>query len=556
MAADGPFGFGGGRNERRRLAGGSDCLRCVRQHHLAKRRFGDGRYTYAGYQTDTTTGLYYANARYYNPATGTWTSQDPLGFDAGDSNLYRYVNNGPTNGTDPSGQQYFLLRGIRTDEDARKVELWIAQLQSKIGNINCKGEPPQRQALINEQGDLKRELKAYYQSQGIKLDGPAKPQSQPVGKVWPAASPEFIGVALAQLQAGKGSSGQKLSDGTYISVIHDVDGQTAAVIYEKSEMSYPVYQTTKLSKEQVKQQLESLAKQKAEKANAGGNLLGEFKDLVGTRWPEILVVNSDGTGSLSRFEKIGTKTIKVPMWVSQKPNNYSEIAAVQFYNIEIQKKEQPWLLTTGRFLPFWGAALTIDDGVTAWKKGNYAEGIALMAFGTAQMYLDFSMVSGAAAKVAQAGKAAPSTVRLASGTGSRVGPAFNPQQLDAILNNLERLPGQGVTVIRGEQAARMLGQNANAAYMTVQGERGILILRDGATRLEVIEELIHHGQAVQAGFQMPTNVSTAVFVAQREIAAQERLLQIAQRMNWTQEEVAAITQARQYWQQQLQQALR
>ena len=28
---------------------------------------------------------------------------DPLGFDAGDSNLYRYVNNAPTNGTDPSG---------------------------------------------------------------------------------------------------------------------------------------------------------------------------------------------------------------------------------------------------------------------------------------------------------------------------------------------------------------------------------------------------------------------------------------------------------------------
>jgi hypothetical protein len=30
---------------------------------------------------------------------------DPLGFDAGDSNLYRYVNNAPTNATDPSGLQ-------------------------------------------------------------------------------------------------------------------------------------------------------------------------------------------------------------------------------------------------------------------------------------------------------------------------------------------------------------------------------------------------------------------------------------------------------------------
>jgi hypothetical protein len=31
---------------------------------------------------------------------------DPLGFDAGDSNLYRYVNNGPSIATDPSGKDY------------------------------------------------------------------------------------------------------------------------------------------------------------------------------------------------------------------------------------------------------------------------------------------------------------------------------------------------------------------------------------------------------------------------------------------------------------------
>ena len=41
--------------------------------------------------------------RWYDPATGRWMSQDPLGFDAGDSNLYRYVANKPTNATDSSG---------------------------------------------------------------------------------------------------------------------------------------------------------------------------------------------------------------------------------------------------------------------------------------------------------------------------------------------------------------------------------------------------------------------------------------------------------------------
>jgi hypothetical protein len=39
----------------------------------------------------------------YDPTIGRWTSTDPLGFEAGDVNLYRYVHNGPTAATDPSG---------------------------------------------------------------------------------------------------------------------------------------------------------------------------------------------------------------------------------------------------------------------------------------------------------------------------------------------------------------------------------------------------------------------------------------------------------------------
>jgi hypothetical protein len=43
------------------------------------------------------------NARWYDSATGRFWQQDPIGFSAGDGNLYRYVGNGPTNYTDPSG---------------------------------------------------------------------------------------------------------------------------------------------------------------------------------------------------------------------------------------------------------------------------------------------------------------------------------------------------------------------------------------------------------------------------------------------------------------------
>jgi RHS repeat-associated protein len=61
------------------------------------------RYKYAGGEYDKETGLQHDGARYYDPATGRWLQQDPIGFLAGDPNLYRFVGNDPTNVIDPSG---------------------------------------------------------------------------------------------------------------------------------------------------------------------------------------------------------------------------------------------------------------------------------------------------------------------------------------------------------------------------------------------------------------------------------------------------------------------
>ncbi|MCS7015987.1 MAG: RHS repeat-associated core domain-containing protein [Gemmatales bacterium] len=58
---------------------------------------------------DIETGLYYHRARYYDPSTGRWTTEDPLRFLAGDLNLYRYVFNVPVMSTDPSGQVVPIL---------------------------------------------------------------------------------------------------------------------------------------------------------------------------------------------------------------------------------------------------------------------------------------------------------------------------------------------------------------------------------------------------------------------------------------------------------------
>jgi RHS repeat-associated protein len=63
------------------------------------------RYTWTSRETDAELNDQYNRARRYNPNTGRWEAQDPLGFDAGDSNLYRYVLNRPVSDIDPSGLQ-------------------------------------------------------------------------------------------------------------------------------------------------------------------------------------------------------------------------------------------------------------------------------------------------------------------------------------------------------------------------------------------------------------------------------------------------------------------
>src|SRR4051794_26075493 len=41
----------------------------------------------------------------FDPTIGRWLEEDPIGFDAQDPNLHRYLKNGPTGATDPSGRQ-------------------------------------------------------------------------------------------------------------------------------------------------------------------------------------------------------------------------------------------------------------------------------------------------------------------------------------------------------------------------------------------------------------------------------------------------------------------
>jgi len=60
---------------------------------------------YTGREYDRETKLYYYRARYYDPESGRFISEDPLGFEAG-VNFYAYVNNNPVNRNDPTGLEY------------------------------------------------------------------------------------------------------------------------------------------------------------------------------------------------------------------------------------------------------------------------------------------------------------------------------------------------------------------------------------------------------------------------------------------------------------------
>ncbi len=64
---------------------------------------GDRFVSFAGLVRDNVTCLNVAVERAEKPGLGRWTQQDPLSFAAGDANLYRYVGNGVTSGTDSSG---------------------------------------------------------------------------------------------------------------------------------------------------------------------------------------------------------------------------------------------------------------------------------------------------------------------------------------------------------------------------------------------------------------------------------------------------------------------
>ena len=93
-------------------------------------------YAYTSRELDQENGLYHYRARTYNPQTGRFLQQDPIGFAAGDANFYRYVFNNPQNFTDPSGfAANYVAGGAIRLVGGRTVSIPISRFfQRVLGN--------------------------------------------------------------------------------------------------------------------------------------------------------------------------------------------------------------------------------------------------------------------------------------------------------------------------------------------------------------------------------------------------------------------------------------
>ena len=96
----------------------------------------DFRFGYTGREFDEETGQYYYRARYYDAGVGRFINQDPIGFEAGDPNFYRYVNNSPANFTDPTGE---ILDALYKNDTLYNVANKADQFSAGFGDATSFG---------------------------------------------------------------------------------------------------------------------------------------------------------------------------------------------------------------------------------------------------------------------------------------------------------------------------------------------------------------------------------------------------------------------------------
>jgi RHS repeat-associated protein len=87
---------------------------------------------------NVTNGLFHFGARYYDPTTGRWTQQDPLGHlgSTRQGDRYLYVGEDPINLSDPSGLCFILSCGEYHELESGAENINSA-FQGYLENTKC-----------------------------------------------------------------------------------------------------------------------------------------------------------------------------------------------------------------------------------------------------------------------------------------------------------------------------------------------------------------------------------------------------------------------------------
>ena len=118
--------------------------------------------SYLAFSYDVDSGNYFYRARSFNPETGRFLSEDPIGFDGLDENLYRYVFSNPVSFVDYNGERFSLptlfgIFGAFFDIPTNEVDLATVPFGVGPGCLN-EGEDAQLEAMRREI-DRRRALK-------------------------------------------------------------------------------------------------------------------------------------------------------------------------------------------------------------------------------------------------------------------------------------------------------------------------------------------------------------------------------------------------------------
>ena len=117
------------------------------------------------------TGDYFYRARYYDPGTGRFLSEDPIGFHSGEVNLFRYVKNRPLDLKDPKGEGIvtFGVCAIIEAVNAASTINELRALDKQLEEINRRKTALSKACpLPGKEGELLRQEEALRQ-EGLRI---------------------------------------------------------------------------------------------------------------------------------------------------------------------------------------------------------------------------------------------------------------------------------------------------------------------------------------------------------------------------------------------------